>query len=86
MLSVLEQNNISKVLARPTLSRSRASRRNSSAAARFHPGRPASNRITIDFKEYGVKLVFVPTVLANEVVDSASTSRSPTSIHRRPSR
>jgi pilus assembly protein CpaC len=27
------------------------------------------NRISIEFKEYGVKLVFVPTVLGNDVVD-----------------
>jgi Flp pilus assembly secretin CpaC len=46
-----------------------------------------NNRITIEHKEYGIKLVFMHTVLAREVVDMHTTTvgHSRTSWPSRPS-
>ncbi|MCO4772536.1 MAG: pilus assembly protein N-terminal domain-containing protein [Deltaproteobacteria bacterium] len=69
-LQVLEQHNLSKVLARPTLVAL------SGQTAEFLAGGEVpipvaqfGNRTTIEFKEYGVKVTFLPTVLADTVVD-----------------
>jgi pilus assembly protein CpaC len=70
ILSVLEQNNVSKVLARPTLVALSGQQAEFLSGGEIPiPVAQLGNRITIDFKEYGVKLVFVPTVLGNDVVD-----------------
>ena len=70
LLSVLEQNNVSKVLARPTLVALSGQQAEFLSGGEIPiPVAQLGNRITIDFKEYGVKLVFVPTVLGGEVVD-----------------
>ena len=70
ILSVLEQHNISKVLARPTLTALSGQQAEFLAGVEVPiPVAQNGNRITIEFKEYGVKVVFVPTVLGSEVVD-----------------
>ncbi len=70
ILSVLEQSNITKVLARPTLVALSGQQAEFLSGGEIPiPVAQLGNRITIEFKEYGVKLVFVPTVLGNEVVD-----------------
>ena len=70
ILSVLEQYNISKILAEPTLVALSGQQAEFLAGGEIPiPVAQTNNRITVEFKEYGVKLVFVPTVLADEVVD-----------------
>ena len=70
ILSVLEQNSLSKVLAQPTLVALSGQQAEFLAGGEIPiPVAQFGNRISIEFKEYGVKLVFVPTVLGNDVVD-----------------
>jgi pilus assembly protein CpaC len=70
ILSVLEQNSISKILARPTLVALSGQQAEFLAGGEIPiPVAQFGSRITIEFKEYGVKLVFVPTVLGGDVVD-----------------
>ncbi len=69
-MSVLEQNSITKVLAEPTLVALSGQQAEFLAGGEIPiPVAQNAGQITIDFKEYGVKLVFVPTVLAGEVID-----------------
>ena len=69
-MSVLEQNTISKVLAEPTLVALSGQQAEFLAGGEIPiPVAQNAGQITIEFKEYGVKLVFVPTVLAGEVID-----------------
>lgn len=70
MLSILEQNSLARTLAQPTL----VSLSGQQAELLVGGEIPiavaqAATRITIEYKEYGVKLVFVPTVLAGQVID-----------------
>ena len=70
ILSVLEQNNLSKTLAQPTLVALSGQQAEFLAGGEIPiPVNQQGNRVSIQFKEYGVKLVFVPTVLGNEVID-----------------
>ena len=70
MLSVLEQNNLSKILAEPSLVALSGQQAEFLSGGEIPiPVAQNNNRITIEYKEYGIKLVFVPTVLAKEVVD-----------------
>jgi pilus assembly protein CpaC len=70
IMSVMEQNNISKILARPTLVALSGQQAEFLAGGEIPiPVQQQGNKISLEFKEYGVKLVFVPTVLGNEVVD-----------------
>jgi pilus assembly protein CpaC len=70
ILSVMEQNNISKILARPTLVALSGQQAEFLAGGEIPiPIAQQGNQITLEFKEYGVKLVFVPTVLGADVVD-----------------
>jgi pilus assembly protein CpaC len=70
ILAVLEQNSLSKTLARPTLVAMSGQQAEFLAGGEVPiPVSQSGSRITIEFKEYGVKLVFVPTVLDGEVVD-----------------
>ena len=70
VMSVLEQNDLSKILARPTLTALSGQQAEFLAGGEV-PVPVAQNgaRTTIEFKEYGVKVVFVPTVLGADVVD-----------------
>lgn len=70
IMSVLEQYDVSKILARPTLVALSGQQAEFLAGGEVPiPVAQTGNKITVEFKEYGVKLLFVPTVLANDVVD-----------------
>ncbi len=70
IMSVLEQYDVSKILARPTLVALSGQQAEFLAGGEVPiPVSQQGSRITVEFKEYGVKLVFVPTVLGAEVVD-----------------
>ncbi len=70
VMAVLEEYNVSKVLAEPTLVALSGQQAEFLAGGEIPvPVAQFGSRISIEFKEYGIKLVFVPTVLADEVVD-----------------
>jgi len=70
ILSVLEQHDITKILAEPTLVALSGQQAEFLAGGEIPvPVAQTNNRITLEFKEYGVKLLFVPTVLGNDVID-----------------
>lgn len=70
LLAVLEQNKLSRTLAEPTLTALSGQQAEFVAGGEIPvPIGQRDDRITIEFKEYGVKLVFVPTVLAGQVID-----------------
>jgi pilus assembly protein CpaC len=70
LMSVLESNSISKTLAKPTLVALSGQQAEFLAGGEIPiPVAQFGNRITLQFKEYGVRLVFVPTVLGNDVID-----------------
>lgn len=70
VLSVLEQNNLSKTLAQPTLVALSGQQAEFLAGGEVPiPINQLGNRVSIQFKEYGVKLVFVPTALGENVID-----------------
>jgi pilus assembly protein CpaC len=69
-LKVLEQHNLSKVLARPTLVALSGQKAEFLAGGEVPiPVAQFGDRVSIEFREFGVKVSFVPTVLADEVVD-----------------
>ena len=69
-LSVLEQNGITKILAEPKIVALSGQQAEFLAGGEIPiPVAQNNNRITLEFKEYGVKLVFVPTVLGNDIID-----------------
>ena len=70
IMSVLDQHSISKVLAQPTLVAIGQQAEFLAGGGVRIPVSQFGNKVTIEFKEYGVKLVFVPTVLGDEVVDA----------------
>lgn len=70
ILSVLEQNAIARTLAQPTLTALSGQQAEFLAGGEIPiPVAQTNQQVTIEFKEYGVKLVFVPTVLAGDVID-----------------
>ncbi len=70
ILSVLESNGVSKILAQPTLVALSGQQAEFLAGGEIPiPVSQTGSRISIDFKEYGVKLTFVPTVLGQNVID-----------------
>lgn len=70
IMSVLSQHSISKILAQPTLVALSGQQAEFLAGGEVPiPVSQFGNKVSIEFKEYGVKLVFVPTVLGDEVVD-----------------
>lgn len=70
ILSVLEQNGISKTLAQPSLTALSGQEAEFLAGGEI-PIPVAQNgaRISVQFKEYGVRTTFVPTVLGDDVID-----------------
>ncbi len=70
VLSVLEQHDITKIRAEPTLVVLSGQEAELLAGGEIPiPVAQNNNRITLEFKEYGVKLSFVPTVLGGQVID-----------------
>ncbi len=70
VLSVLEQHDITKIRAEPTLVVLSGQEAELLAGGEIPiPVAQNNNRITLEFKEYGVKLSFVPTVLGSGVID-----------------
>ena len=70
IMSVLSQNSVSKILAQPTLVALSGQQAEFLAGGEIPiPVSQFGNKVTIEFKEYGVKLIFVPTVLGENVVD-----------------
>mgnify|MGYP006142018997 CR=1 FL=1 len=70
IMSVLSQHSISKILAQPTLVALSGQQAEFLAGGEVPiPVSQFGNKVTIEFKEYGVKLVFVPTVLGEDIVD-----------------
>lgn len=69
-LNVLEEHQLSRVLARPTLVALSGQQAEFLAGGEVPiPVSQYGDRVSIEFREYGVKVVFVPTVLADEVID-----------------
>jgi pilus assembly protein CpaC len=70
LLAVLEQYKLSRTLAQPTLVALSGQQAEFLAGGEIPvPVNEQNGRISIEFKEYGVKLLFVPTVLAGGVID-----------------
>jgi pilus assembly protein CpaC len=70
-LDVLEQHNLSRVLARPTLVALSGQKAEFLAGGEVPiPVAQFGDRISVEFREYGVKVTFVPTVLASDVIDT----------------
>ena len=70
VLSVLDQSSLTKTLAQPTLVALSGQQAEFLAGGEVPiPINNFGNRISIEYKEYGVKLVFVPTVLGDGLVD-----------------
>lgn len=70
VLSVLEQYNLARTLAEPTLvSLSGQQAEFLSGGEVPIPTAATGTRVTVEFHEYGVKLVFVPTVMSGKVID-----------------
>jgi pilus assembly protein CpaC len=69
-LGVLEETKLSRTLAQPTLVALSGQQAEFLSGGQIPvPIDERNGRITIEYKEYGVKLVFVPTVLAGNVID-----------------
>jgi pilus assembly protein CpaC len=68
-LGALEANNLSKVLAEPTLVALSGQEAAFLSGGKVPIAISTYDNIKIEFEEYGVKLVFVPTVLADELID-----------------
>lgn len=70
LLSVLEQNNLSRTLAQPTLVALSGQQADFLSGGEIPiPVGQVNGYISIDYKEYGIKVSFVPTVLSGDVVD-----------------
>jgi pilus assembly protein CpaC len=68
-LGALEQANLSKILAQPTLVALSGQQAEFLAGGEIPIPITTYDRVQVEFKEYGIKLSFVPTVLADRVVD-----------------
>jgi pilus assembly protein CpaC len=68
-LGALEQNNLSKVLAEPTLVALSGQEAKFLSGGRVPIAISTYDNVRIEFEEYGIKLVFVPTVLSGDVID-----------------
>ncbi|MBN2798446.1 MAG: pilus assembly protein N-terminal domain-containing protein [Deltaproteobacteria bacterium] len=71
VLSVLDDYKLSKVLAQPTMVCLSGQEAQFLAGGEIPiPKASGSGTISVQFKEYGVKMGFVPTVLGNNVIDT----------------
>lgn len=70
VLSVLEQNGVSRTLAQPTLTALSGQQAEFLVGGEVPvPVAQMGARISVDYKEYGVRMTFVPTVLGDDVID-----------------
>ena len=70
LLSVLEQNSLSQTLARPTLVVLSGQEADFLAGGEVPiPVAQYGERVSIEYREYGVKVHFLPTVLRDDVID-----------------
>lgn len=72
VLHMLDDYKVGKILAQPTLVSLSGQQSEFLAGGEIPIPTPSGGiggQVSINFKEYGVKLVFVPTVLANDVID-----------------
>ena len=69
LLDALEQSNLTKILAQPTLVALSGQQAEFLAGGEVPLAISTQDQISLQFKDYGIKLVFVPTVLGGEVVD-----------------
>lgn len=68
-LDVAKQNGVAKVLAEPSLTALSGTRAEFIAGGEFPIPVPNEDGITIDYKEYGVKLDFVPYILSDKKIN-----------------
>ena len=67
---MLEQTSVARTLARPTLTALSGQQAEFLSGGEIPiPVAQTTTQITIEYKKYGVKLVFVPTVLSGNVID-----------------
>jgi pilus assembly protein CpaC len=70
LMSVLEQQSIARTLAEPTTSALSGQQAKMVVGGEVPiPVAQQNEQISIEWKEYGVKVVFVPTVLADQTID-----------------
>jgi len=69
LLGALEESNLSKILAEPTLVAMSGQQAEFLAGGEVPIAITTYDRVLVEFKEYGIKLNFVPTVLAGDVID-----------------
>ncbi len=70
MVQLLDDYKLGKILAQPTLVALSGQQAEFLAGGEIPiPAPSAGGSITIEYKEFGIQLVFVPTVLANNIVD-----------------
>lgn len=68
-LDIAKQNGTAKVLAEPNLTALSGSKAEFLAGGEFPIPVPDENGITIEYKEYGVGLKFIPTVLSDQQIN-----------------
>jgi pilus assembly protein CpaC len=69
-LELLDNHNLAKVSAQPTLVTMSGQQAEFLVGGEFPVGFPnAQGNVTIKFKKFGTRLLFIPTVLADEVID-----------------
>jgi len=69
LLGALEETRLTKILAEPTLVALSGQEAEFLAGGEVPIAITTFDRVMVEFKEYGVKLNFVPTVLAGDVID-----------------
>lgn len=69
LLNMLEQTSLTKVLAQPTLVALSGQQAEFLSGGETPLAVSTQDNISIEYRDYGVKLVFVPTVLSGDVVD-----------------
>ena len=70
MLHMLDDYKLGKILAQPTLVALSGQQADFLAGGEIPiPAPSAGGAITIEYKEFGIQLLFIPTVLANNIID-----------------
>ncbi len=69
VLKALEQSSLTKVLAQPTLVALSGQQAEMLSGGQVPLAISLEDSVSLSYQDYGVKIVFVPTVLANDVID-----------------